>query len=74
MTDDYIEKIHSNFVSLWYPSVQHCCCSDTVSTAMSAVTTADEKIATFGQKKSHATTVIFGASGFVIMGLSYQAC
>lgn len=64
-----VGKIHSNFMPAWYPFVQHCWCSDTVITPMSAVTTVDDKIATSGQKKSHATTGIFGASGFVAMGL-----
>lgn len=53
--------------------VQHCCCSDTVTTAATAVATADDKMATPGQKKSHETiSGIFVATGFVIMGLYYK--
>lgn len=50
--------------------VQHCCCSDTVTTAATAVATVDDRKATPGQEKSHETTPgIFVATGFVIMGL-----
>lgn len=53
--------------------VQHCCCSDPVTTAVMAVTTADDKMAIPGQKKSHETiSGIFVAMGFVIMGLYYK--
>lgn len=55
--------------------VQHCCCSDTVTAAATAVAMVDDRTTIPGQKKSHKTiSGIFGATGFVIMGLYYKIC
>lgn len=54
--------------------VQYCCCSDTVTTAATAAATVDDRRAIPGQKESQENTPgISVATGFIIMGLYYQA-